>query len=89
MLRTIVQEDQYTKQLSKIEADVKRADALMEGITWILAKDASMGWRVSNESPVWMLFSNTDNADIDSLTVYYTFDSERVYLLSIEKGGTV
>ena len=85
MVRTIVEEDHYAKQLASIEADAKRADELIFGITWLLARDASMGSRVSNDSRVWMLFSNTDNATIDSLTVYHTFDSELVYLLSIER----
>ena len=88
MVRTIVEEEQYVRQLQDIEGDSRRADELMFGITWMLARDAGMGWRVSKDSPVWILFSNTDNADIDSLTIYYTFDSERVHLLSIEKSDS-
>lgn len=85
MLRDIVEENSFSEQLAALEDNAKRADELIQGVGWILARNPRMGWQVSPESKVWMIFSNSDFADIDDLTIYYTFNAEHVYLLAIEK----
>jgi hypothetical protein len=55
-----------------------------EDIEWALARRPEIGSMVTTDDPpVW--FIPTVSVDrVTPLTVYYTFDTERVYLLSIQ-----
>jgi hypothetical protein len=62
----------------------KGADEFIEAIEWALARRPEIGSMVTTDDPpVW--FIPTVSVDrVTPLTVYYTFDADRVYLLSIQ-----
>jgi len=62
-----------------IEPVVRRADEFMEGAETILARDPEAGFPLEG-SQVWVVCGHTVDA-----ALYYTFDEDHVYFLSIEK----
>jgi hypothetical protein len=62
-----------------IEPIVRRADEFMEGAETILSRNPEIGCQLE-DSKVWFVCGHTVDA-----ALYYTFDDDRVYLLSIEK----
>jgi hypothetical protein len=65
--------------MSKIEPNVRRADEFIEGAEQILARDPWVGAPLDG-SQVWFISGHKVDA-----AIYYTFDKDYVYLLSIEK----
>jgi hypothetical protein len=76
-LRSIVRNSQFGKELDEIEPHVERADELLEGVENVLARLPQCGQRLG-ESDVWFIAGWT----VD-LAIYYTFNDESVFLLSI------
>ena len=62
-----------------IEPIVQRADEFLEGAIAILAREPECGCRLEG-SQVWFVCGHTVDA-----ALYYTFDENHVYFLSIEK----
>lgn len=62
-----------------IEPIVRRADEFMEGAETILSRDPEAGCPLEG-SQVWFICGHTVDA-----ALYYTFDADHVYFLSIEK----
>lgn len=67
-----------------IKDGIKAADEFIEALEFALARKAEIGSQVTTDDPpVW--FIPTVHVDrITPLAVYYTFDAEHVYLLSIQ-----
>ena len=65
--------------MTRIESSVRRADEFLEGAENILARRPDFGHQL-DDSSVWFLPGHT----ID-VVLYYTFDDNHVYFLSIEK----
>ena len=82
-MRGIVKELRFEQDLAGIEPDARRADDFVEAAEWALGRDPMRGNPVMPESCVWFLAMN-DVPDAPSLILYYTFDEERVHLLSIQ-----
>lgn len=82
-MRGIVREARFDEELAAIEPDARRADEFIEGAEWVLAHDPQRGTRVGPESCVWFLPMN-DVPDAPSLILFYTFDTKKVYFLSIQ-----
>jgi len=83
-IRKIVREPRFDAELLQIEADLKRADELLSGVTWILQRDPERyGTRLSQWDDVWFIPA----ADVfpRSYGIYYTFNDTYVYLLSIRE----
>jgi hypothetical protein len=78
-MRTIIRDHQFDQEMVDIEASVKRADEFLEGVEIILSRSPESGSRLSNSS-VWFVPGYT----VD-LALYYTFDENNVYFLSIQK----
>jgi hypothetical protein len=76
-LRTIVKEARFEQELASIEPDVERADDFLEGVETILSRDPQCGHRLG-ESHVHFIPGWT----VD-LNIYYTFNDDEVFLLSI------
>ena len=76
-IRDIVRDPRFEQELAQIESDVQRADEFLEGAETILAREPQFGHRLGNSNvyfiPGWTI----------DLNIYYTFDDERVILLSI------
>ena len=78
-LRTIVKNSRFEKELEAIGPTIEEADEFLEGVEMVLARLPECGHQIGN-SRVWFIPGWT----VD-LAIYYTFDEERVVLLSICK----
>jgi hypothetical protein len=84
-MRCVIKQPLFEEQLQNIEADAKRADDLIIGIEFTLSRNPSVGVQLPGHSDVWTI-SSVDNAvDLCPLLVYYTFNSQKVFLLEIHK----
>jgi hypothetical protein len=81
-VRTIVRTKEFERNLLLIEPDVSRSDEFLEGVEWVLARDPDIGLRLTED--VWSL-DTSEFALIEPMTVYYTFDDDHVWLLSIRR----
>lgn len=82
-MRGIVEEARFVEDLAAIEPDAIRADEFIDGAKWVLAREATRGTCVGPNSCVWFLPMN-DVPDAPSLILYYTFNQQSVYFLSIQ-----
>lgn len=78
-LRTIIRNQRFADELAAIESDIQRADEFMKGVETVLSREPDSGHRLG-QSHVWFIPGWT----VD-LNVYYTFNDDEVYLLSICK----
>jgi hypothetical protein len=84
-LRQIIKTHLFEMQLRDlIKAGAKAADEFIEGLEFTLARRPEIGSLITTDDPpVW--FVPTVHVDrVTPLAVYYTFDAESVYLLSIQ-----
>lgn len=84
-MRTIIEEDLFRRQKSKLRISVKRLDEILEGITWALSKRPEAFHNVPGTN--LHLIKTDPFSALPALHVWYKFDDECVYLLSIEKGS--
>jgi hypothetical protein len=78
-IRTIIRDHRFELEMDYIEPNVRRADEFMEGAEEILSRDPEVGCQL-NDSRVWFACGHT----VD-VALYYTFDADHVYLLSIKR----
>ena len=78
-IRTIVRDERFELEMAYIEPNVRRADEFAEGAETILSRDPEAGCPLEG-SQVWFICGHTVDA-----ALYYTFDTDHVYFLSIEK----
>jgi hypothetical protein len=78
-LRDIVKNSRFEQELAAIEPHIERADEFLEGVEMVLARLPQCGTQIG-DSHVWFIPGWT----VD-LAIYYTFDADRVILLSICK----
>ena len=78
-IRTIIRNPRFEQEMAHVEPNVRRADEFLEGAETILSRQPDSGYELDN-SKVWFISGHT----VD-LILYYTFDENYVYLLSIEK----
>lgn len=81
--REIVEEHRFTEELAKLIGNARRADEFVDGAVWVLSRDPKSGTPIG-KGPVHFLPVG-GSAIIDPVVLYYTFDDERVYFLSIRK----
>ncbi len=77
--RTIVREPRFEQELSANEADIERADEFLEGVENILCREPQHGHRLGNSHVYFIPGWTVD------LNIYYTFNDNEVFLLSICK----
>jgi hypothetical protein len=78
-IRTVVFDERFERDLAAIERNVRRADEFVEGAVTILSREPESGCLLEG-SQVWFICGHTVDA-----ALYYTFDDDHVYFLSIEK----
>jgi hypothetical protein len=78
-IRTVIYDERFEYELAYIENHVKRADAFVDGAVTILSRNPEAGCRLDT-SNVWFVCGHTVDA-----ALYYTFDEDHVYFLSIER----
>jgi hypothetical protein len=81
--RSIRWEERFENEFREIMPDIRRADEFLAGVDWKLSRNPETGVLAYPDSAVWMLFMH-ELPESPSLTIYYTFDDEYVYLLSIQ-----
>jgi hypothetical protein len=81
-VRSLIEEELFTAQRNMINPNVKRMDAIMEGLTWALSTNPSQFFQVFSNRRLWI--AKTDAyPDAPALRIWYRFDDTTVYL-SIE-----
>jgi hypothetical protein len=81
-LRNVVREHLFEESLGALIADPVAADEYVAAAEWVLAYDPSIGFPLREHSPVWLLPMQPINDR--QISLYYTFDSSTVRLLSIQ-----
>lgn len=76
-LRTIRREPRFAQELAAIEPDIEKADEFMEGAEIILCREPTYGHRLGNSDVYFIPGWSVD------LNVYYTFNDDEVFLISI------
>lgn len=84
-MRTVVRTHRFELELqSLLQSGAKAADEFIEATEWALSRRAEIGSPVTTDNPpVWFL-PVVDVPRVDPLVVFYTFDKDCVYLLSIQ-----
>ena len=82
-LRDIFRNSRFDQELAAIVPNIERADEFLEGVEMVLARLPECGTQIGN-TRVWFIPGWT----VD-LAIYYTFDADRVILLSICKTAPI
>jgi hypothetical protein len=77
---TIVEEHRFISELAALRPDPVRADEFVEGAKMVLARKPQSGEQISQD--VWMI----PMAKEEETAIFYRFDEETVYLISIRIG---
>jgi hypothetical protein len=82
-MRTIVYEKTFDAALKEIEPSFERADEFLRGVEWTLIRNPKFGICLQPEANLWMIPA----ADVfpESYAIWYTFDTIKVYFLSISR----
>jgi hypothetical protein len=78
-IRTIIRDKRFEQEMAGIVRGVRRADEFLEGAETILSRQPESGFQLEGSS-VWFISGHT----VD-LAIYYTFDDDNVYLLSVQR----
>jgi hypothetical protein len=84
ILRSVIKGHRFELELGQIEPDARRADEFIEGVEFTLARLPEAGIQTADGSPVWCILNN-DALEVPPLIVYYAFDEDFVYLLSVRR----
>ncbi len=80
-MRESVWEEQFEEEMRSIEPNERRADDLIRGVEWVLAREATTGTNIPN-TRVWYITCR-DVPKGRSLIVYDAFSETRVHFLSV------
>ena len=82
VFRDIARTERFERELQDIEKNPRRADEFTEAVEWTLARDPSSGTQISENPSIWFI-PMVDIRNGSSVAIYYTFDRNKVWLLSI------
>lgn len=82
-LRGVVEEPRYSQDLDRFRRMYSLVDDVHEDLTWILSRHPREGKTLTFAPDFW-LYTTTAIGDTPAFWILYTFDTERVYLHSIE-----
>jgi hypothetical protein len=82
-LREIVEEAQFATELKAIEKNARKADEFIDGAKWVLCREPRAGIRIGKTHVFFMPIA--DSPVVDPVVLFYTYDADHVYLLSIKK----
>jgi hypothetical protein len=85
-LRTVIHEHRFDLELEELVAKVPRVEDFVFGAEWVLARNPFTGTQVRLGSPTWFL-PDLEGALSVECVIYYTFDEDTVWLLSIQTTG--
>ena len=79
-MRTIIRDELFEADAKSIvESGNEKVEEFLEAVEMVLSRKPECGYPLSN-SHVWFIAGHTV-----SLVLYYTFDDNNVYLLSMQK----
>ena len=81
-LRTVVEQPQFRKELRRLKRSQKRADEFTLGLQFVLARNPECGMKIG-DTDVWAIAMN-EFVPGDPTVVFYTFNDQNVFLLSIK-----
>jgi hypothetical protein len=81
-MRSVVESQRFAEELQRLRPDPVRADDFADGAKWVLSRNPEVGTKIGKS--VWFLPMSIGNA-----IIYYTFDDDRVDLLSIQATVTL
>ena len=83
-LWTIVKEPRFELELRDLLGQgAKGADEFIEASEWILARRPNAGSLITTDDPMVYYLPIARVERVDPLILYYTFDDEKIYFLSI------
>ncbi|MDO8432111.1 MAG: hypothetical protein Q7S58_06825 [Candidatus Binatus sp.] len=83
-MRDVVKTHRFEVELRDLlGTDARGADEFIEATEWALARKADIGSLTTTDDPPVYFLPVVEVDRISRLIVYYTFDANRVYLLSI------
>lgn len=81
--REVIYTARFEEELGAIEPNTIRADEFVRGVEWQICRYPESGKRRSNNSIVWGK-PITAVLGLPSIIVYYTFDENYIWFLSIQ-----
>lgn len=82
--REVIYTEKYEKELRAIDSDVKRVDEFVRGVEWEICRFPETGKRKDESKNVWGKPIN-DLPDQPPVVLYYTFNDQYIWFLSIRK----
>lgn len=79
--RDLIHTDQFVKELEEIEKDIRRADEFLRGVTNLISRFPTEGKHRDTIKNIWAWAMN----ESPSVVIYYTFNEQNIWLLSIKK----
>lgn len=85
-MRKIIKTHRFEHELRDLKADAREADDFIEAAEWALTRNPKIGSLVTTapDTPVWFL-PVIDEDRITPVVLFYTFDAETIYFLSIRR----
>lgn len=83
-LRNVVEEPRFSQDIDGFRKIYARMDDVYIGIAWSLSHDPRIGEQL-RVAPDFRLLTTTAVDDTPAFWVLYTFDTENVYLHSLEE----
>ena len=84
VFRDVFFSERYEKEISEFGLDVKRTDEFVQGAIWTLSRNPEHGTQIEKNSRVWFL-PVEDTPTVTPVALYYTFNENKVMVMSIRK----
>jgi hypothetical protein len=83
-MRTVIKTQRFLSELDAIATQFGLdAEEILEGLDWVLARDAEDGTKIENDESVITMFCITYDISVQhSILVFYNFENEDVCLQS-------
>lgn len=82
-LREVIQNPRYDEELAQIDADVRATDQATHAAIFALARHPERGFPIAETTySIWPVY-----IEGSEYVIYYTFDDDRVELISIYRSG--
>jgi hypothetical protein len=81
--REIVEEHRFVEELRAIVKHARRSDEFIDGVKWVLCREPRAGTRIGKTHVFFLPIA--DSSVVDPVILFYTYDKDHVYFLSIRK----
>lgn len=84
MLRDVVEEERFTTDIDAIAQKNGRIYEVRDAVAWALSRDPRLGTPIEQATD-FRVYETTPSGDIPAYWILYTFDTQKVYLHSIQE----